>query len=57
MHDGNGVRVGMMVWKVFFVEEADSGEEVGVQADGGQKEEGGQRSVWRWFEFCKEDES
>ena len=26
-----------------FVEEADSGEEVGVQADGGQKEEGGQR--------------
>ena len=26
-----------------FVEEGDSGEEVGVQADGGQKEEGGQR--------------
>ena len=35
-----------------FVEEVDSGEEVGVQADGGKRRRGGQ--VWRWFEFLQE---
>ena len=32
MHDGRGVRAGMMV-----CEEVDGGEEVGVQAEGGKK--------------------
>ena len=43
MHDGNGVRVRNDGMERVFVEETDSGEEVGVQVDGGQKEEGGQR--------------
>ena len=34
-----------------FAEEVDSGEDVGVQADGGKRRRGGQ--VWRWFESSK----
>ena len=34
-----------------FVEEADGGEEAGVQADGGKRRRVGKGRFWRWFEL------
>ena len=50
MLGGRRINVGAMIWSV-FVEEADSGEEGGVQADGGKRRRVGRGRVWRWFEL------